>query len=158
MKELENLKELYLDEIKRINKKGELTPTDGEAACKALDAIEKIDKICESCGEMENGYSERMHPKYSMTGRYSQRGMPELYHERDYGYSEGYPMMQHPYYDDGRYSERRGRSAMTGRYISRHGGSTVDGMIGKLESMKADAPNHETMMAIDNVISKLENY
>lgn len=145
MKELENLKELYLDEIKKINKKGELTPADGEAACKALDAIEKIDKICESCGEMEHGYSERMYP------RYSQRGMPELY-------SEGYPMTHYPYYDDGRYSERRGRSSMTGRYISRHSGSTVDNMIGKLESMKSEAPNHETMMAIDNVISKLENY
>ena len=36
MKELENLKEMYLDEIKKINKKGELTPADGEAAKKAL--------------------------------------------------------------------------------------------------------------------------
>ena len=61
MKELENLKEMYLDEIKKINKKGELTPADGEAAKKALEAICMIDDICEGMAEKE--YSERSYGK-----------------------------------------------------------------------------------------------
>lgn len=137
MRELENLKELYLDEIRKINKKGELTPADAEAAKKALEAIEKIDDICCDEDDMHEEYSER----YSEYMPYRRR-MPDMYPKR---YSE-------------RYSERRGRSATTGRYISRRDGSSVDKMIRKLEMMKNDAPDSETMMAIDNVISKLEDY
>ena len=133
MRELENLKELYLDEIRKINKKGELTPADAEAAKKALEAIEKIDDICCDEDDMHDEYSER----YSEYMPYRRR-MPDMYPKR--------------------YSERRGRSATTGRYISRHDGSSVDKMIRKLEMMKNDAPDSETMMAIDNVISKLEDY
>lgn len=124
MKELENLKELYLDEIKAINKKGELTPTDAEAAKKALEAIEKINKLC--CDEEyeDEGYSERMYPRYSMNRSYRSM-MPEM----------------RPYDDHMSYSERRGRSATTGRYISRHAGNgnddmVIDDIIAKLENMK----------------------
>lgn len=117
MKELENLKELYLDEIKAINKKGELTPTDAEAAKKALEAIEKINKLCGDEEYEDEGYSERMYPRYSMNRSYRSM-MPEM-----------------------GYSERRGRSATTGRYISRHAGSdndnmVIDDIIAKLENMK----------------------
>ena len=129
MRELENLKELYLDEIRKINKKGELTPADAEAAKKALEAIEKIDDICCDEDDMHDEYSER----YSEYMPYRRR-MPDMY------------------------PKRRGRSATTGRYISRHDGSSVDKMIRKLEMMKYDAPDSETMTAIDNVISKLEDY
>lgn len=152
MKELENLKELYLDEIKKINKKGELTPTDAEAANKAIDAIKKIDEICACCDDMDEGYSERY---YRSSGiGYSQRGrMPEMNRVRGVsysdgpmyrdGYSEAYPMMNshYPYYrHDG------------------HNGLEVENMIHKLEAMKPDAPDRETKMAIDNVIRKLEAY
>ena len=71
MKELENLKELYLDEIRKITKKGELTPADAEAAKKALEAIEKIDKIC--CDE---------DPEYMEAGRSMRYSMPEMYQRR----------------------------------------------------------------------------
>ena len=71
MKELENLKELYLDEIRKITKKGELTPADAEAAKKALEAIEKIDKIC--CDE-DSDYME--------AGRSMRHSMPEMYQRR----------------------------------------------------------------------------
>lgn len=152
MKELENLKELYLDEIKKINKKGELTPADAEAANKAIDAIKKIEEICACCDDMDEGYSERY---YRSSGRgYSQRGrMPEMNRVRGVsysdgqmyrdGYSEGYPMMnnRYPYYrHDG------------------HNGLEVENMIHKLEAMKPEAPDHDTKMAIDNVIRKLEAY
>ena len=138
MRELENLKELYVDEIRKINKKGELTPADDAVIEKALERIEKLDEMCcRDEDDMHDEYSER----YSEYMPYRRR-MPDMYPKR---YSE-------------RYSERRGRSATTGRYISRHDGSSVDRMIRKLEMMKYDAPDSETMTAIDNVISKLEDY
>ena len=129
MKELENLKELYLDEIKAINKKGELTPTDAEAAKKALEAIEKINKLCYDEEYEDEGYSERMYPRYSMNRSYRSM-MPEM---RPYEYDD------HTSHTG--YSERRGRSATTGRYISRHAGSdndniVIDDIIAKLENMK----------------------
>lgn len=144
MKELENLREMYLDEIKKINKKGELTPVDAEAAKKALEAISMIDLICSDMDE--NEYSERSY----RSGR-SYRGMSRHYPmpEMDYGYGYGY--------DDGRYSSRRGRSSTTGRYVSRSG-DAVDSMIKKLDRMRMEAPDEETRKAIETAIDKLENY
>ena len=126
MKELEDLRELYLEEIRRINKKGDLDPHDAEVAKCALEAIEKIDIIC-GMDCWEDDYSERMMP------------MRRSYMDRDY-------------------SERRGRSMTTGRYISRHDTGTQERMIRKLEDMKLDAPDNETKMAIDHVIDKLERH
>ena len=164
MKELENLKELYLEEIKKINKKGELTPVDAEAAKKALEAIEKINEICESYNDDE-GYSERRYPMRSMNrnnrsydnGRYSEgmRYMPNHYMYRD----SMMPEMNDGYYNDwNTRSDRRGRSSTTGRYISRNHETTVDHMIQKLEKMKMDAPSDATRMAIDRAIDELEAY
>ena len=153
MKELENLKELYLEEIKKINKKGELTPVDAESAKKALEAIKSIDEICCNWDEpMNEGYSER---GYSMRHYPMSRRMPDMMHF-GYGYDRDY---SDRYYSDGpRYSDRRGRSPMTGRYISRHAAPEVDGMIHKLESMRMDAPDEDIRMAIDKMSEKLENY
>lgn len=160
MKELENLKELYLEEIKKINKKGELTPADGEAAKKALEAIEKINEICSEYEE-EEGYSERMYGRrYPMRAMNRNRGgyssaMPDMMYDHgnyEYGYSEA----RNRSYGDG-YSERRGRDSM-GRYTSRSRGESVDHMIHKLEDLKMDAPDNRMRMAIDDMISKLEAY
>lgn len=146
MKELENLKEMYLDEIKKINKKGELTPTDAEAAKKALEAITMIDMICDKM-EDDDTYSERSYRRNQ-----SGNNMSRHYPMPDMGYGYGY--------DDGRYSSRyssrRGRGS-NGRYVSRSGDG-VDSMIRKLENMKMEAPDDETRYAIDLTIEKLENY
>lgn len=165
MEELERLKEMYLEEIKKITKNGELSPVVNEAANKSLDAIKKIDEIC--CKyeeESEEGYSQRMYPRrYPMSRR-----MPDMMHvgygydrsyDRSYnqGYNDGYNRSYNDGYNDG-YSDRRGRSMTTGRYISRHAAPEVDGMIHKLEDMRVEAPNSEIRMAIDNMIEKLENY
>lgn len=145
MKELENLKELYLDEIKKINKKGELTPTDAEAANKAIDAIKKIEEICACCDDMDEGYSERYYR--------SRNRMPEMHRGRGMSYSDG------PMYRDG-YSE--GYPMTNGHYPyyrhDGHNGLEVENMIHKLEAMKPDAPDREIKMAIDNMIRKLEAY
>lgn len=132
MKELENLKEMYLDEIKKITKKGELTPTDAEAAKKALEAITMIDDICDmDDGEWSGG---------------SYRGMS--YNDRS-GHRYMMPEMDMP--------TRRGRSMTTGRYVSRRN-ATADMMIGKLEDLLRDAPDMETREAIECALDKLEKY
>lgn len=147
MKELENLKELYIDEIKKINKKGELTPADSEAAKKALEAIEKINDICCDEEEMETGYSER--GMSYRRPRYSRNMMPEVYNPMNY--TDEY----------NRRSYARNRDSM-GRYssrdmnYSRH--STVDHMIEKLEGMLETAPDERKRMAIERCISELESY
>ena len=135
MRELEILREMYIDEIKKIDKKGELTPADSEAAKKALEAICMIDDICEGMDEKE--YSERSY-------RRNQSGM---------NMSRHYPMPDMDY----RYSSRRGRSSMTGRYISRSG-DAVDSMIRKLEHMRMEAPDEETRSAIECALDRLDNY
>lgn len=156
MKELENLKELYIDEIKKINKKGELTPADSEAAKKALEAIEKINEICCDEEELEGGYSERgssyAYPGMRRMPRYSRNMMPEVYN----------PMNPMSYTDDyHRTSYARNRDSM-GRYssrgmdYSRH--SAVDHMIEKLEGMLETAPDERKRMAIERCISELESY
>lgn len=132
MKELENLKDLYLEEIKKINKKGELTPTDAEAAKKALEAIEMINEICEMSSWDEDEYSERHYP-------HSMRSMRHYDHMPDV-------------------SMRRGRSATTGRYVSRADAPVVDRMVSRLEDMRHDAPDERSMRAIDRAIDTLENY
>ncbi len=65
MKELDYLKDLYIDEIKKINKKGELSAADAEGAKKALEAIHLIDQICrnEIDEYMGLGYSRSMMPE-----------------------------------------------------------------------------------------------
>lgn len=45
MEVLESLKELYKEEIKKIVKKGELSPADSEAACKAVKAWHEINEL-----------------------------------------------------------------------------------------------------------------
>lgn len=132
MKELENLREMYLDEIKKINKKGELTPADGEAAKKALEAICMIDDICDDMDEKE--YSERSYGKADyMRGR-------NVYYPREMDYSS-----------------RRGRSSITGRYVSRSG-DPVESMVRQLERMRMEAPDEATRSAIECALDKLENY
>lgn len=129
MKELENLKEMYLDEIKKINKKGELTPADGEAAKKALEAICMIDDICDDMEEKE--YSERSY-RGPHTGR--------TYYPREIDYSS-----------------RRGRSSVTGRYVSRSG-DQVESMVRQLERMRMEAPDEATRSAIECALDRLESY
>ena len=169
MKELENLKELYVDEIKKINKKGELTPTDSEAAKKALEAIKMIDMLCEDEIVKEPGYSERMYPRYSRNdGGYSER----RYSRSDGGYSTMMPETMYnpnmgPYYSsyEGDRSMARGRDSF-GRYTSRNNGmsrnysrhSTASHMVEQLEDMLTNTTDERKRMVIQNCIEELESY
>ena len=85
-KTLEHTKEVIKDELKKLIKKGELTPAEMDTVFKAVDSIKDI---CEMCHEDPEGnhYSEGAHTydpnwEYSgtarspVTGRYISSGMP----------------------------------------------------------------------------------
>lgn len=105
-KTLEKIRDSIEDAIKPILKKGEaMSPADLESLTKAVCVIEKIKRL-------EEGNS------YDDGGGYSMNG---------YDYSG------HNSYDDNGNSYRRGRSPITGRYVSRdampvyHGARSYDG-------------------------------
>ena len=52
------LKEMYAEEIKKIIKKGELTPNDSEAACKAMKGFHEANELIREVEDTEL-YSER---------------------------------------------------------------------------------------------------
>lgn len=138
MKALEDLKEILEDELKKITKKGDITPTELENAYKATDILKDIEtiKAMEKQSKEDDQYSQRqgersynysqnsyMHP-YSMAdgnmgnqsqqnqGGYSGTPMSYAYDNmsRAGGSYENYSQEQ---------SYRRGRDARTGRYVSR---------------------------------------
>lgn len=148
MDELYDLCENLKDDIKELNKKGDISPTELERAYKAVDIIKDIKTIeaMEDAGgssyrgnsyeggsynsyergnSREGGQSNRM-PYYM----YDEPGMSNARRGRD---GDG----------DGRYSEessyRRGRDAM-GRYTSRDGGYSghddKEQMMRQIEEMK----------------------
>lgn len=155
MRELENLKELYLEEIRKINKKGELNPTDGESAKRALEALEKINDICdkECKDEMDKGYSEGMSRAYSDG---ISRGYSDGINARYYGGHSMMPeMMRHDGYSYD-YSGYRGQSRDSMGRFSRD--DAAEHMIHSLEDMLRTAPSERHREAINDCIRKLRNY
>lgn len=128
---LMDLNDMVDEELKKIIKKGDLTPTELEVAMKAVCLMEKIQNL-ES-------------PDYSE------------------GYSEGYPMRG--YYDEPTVSHgsyMRGRSPVTGRYVSRgmgnySGHSIKDRMIARLEGMYDEAQSDHERQVVDSWIKKIES-
>lgn len=141
IKELKTLKGQVCKEIKKLNMKGDLTPVEIDNATKAVCLVEKIQKI--------------------------ERG--EDYNDEGYSESGGhYPWMA--YGGDGRYavegSYARGRSPMTGRYVSRtgssydmeHSGHSIkDRMIDRLETMMDDAKTEYERQYVMEQINRLRS-
>lgn len=147
MKALEDLKELIESEIKKINKKGDLTTAELESVYYAVDVIKDIDEIMGKSGSSMDGYSGYMSRRYA-----------------PYMYADGHDMDGNSYgYHDG-VSYRRGRDARTGRYVSRDGRSygrysrdeARDRMFEKLESMRDSAMDERTRQAIDRCMDEIE--
>ena len=141
MNELYDLCENLKDDIKELNKKGDISPTELERAYKAVDIIKDIKTIeamedagGSSAGGSYDDYSRRYYRdggSYRDDGSYnSYEGTSNARRGRD---GDG----------DGRYSEegsyRRGRDAM-GRYTSRDGGYSgheeKEQMMRQIEEMK----------------------
>ena len=116
MNELYDLCENLTDEIKELNKKGDISPTELDRAYKAVDIIKDI-KTIEAMEQSGGSYD------YSNEGGYSRRGSYDSYSNNSYNSYEGGMSNARRGRDgdgDGRYSEARGRDAM-GRYTSRDG-------------------------------------
>ncbi len=113
MKELLDMKELLIEQIKKINRKGDaITPQELESAYKAVDIIKDIETIMAM--KRSEGYD------VSRTGYMSHDdGMSNRYL---YPYMTGafeYGRYPRESYDNMEESYARGRSPVTGRYVSR---------------------------------------
>lgn len=75
MKALEDLKELLVDQIKRVTKKGDITPNELESMYKSVDIIKDISTI-EAMEKAEKEEEEYAKDGYSR-GRYSREGSYE---------------------------------------------------------------------------------
>ena len=145
MNELYDLCENLKEDIKELNKKGDISPTELERAYKAVDIIKDI-KTIEAMEESGSSYARG--GSYDGGSYNSYEG-----NSRDGGQSNRMPYPMY-YYDepgtsharrgrdgdgDGRYSEARGRDAM-GRYTSRDGGYSghdeKEQMMRQIEDMK----------------------
>ena len=161
-KTLEHLKETLEDEIKKITKKGDITPAELESVQKAVCTIDMIKK-------MESGHSEGMMEgdSYGYSNRMPYYHMPHgSYNDRSYGDYSNRRYYHDSYGDDGMYrgdSYRRGRSPVTGKYISRghyddgySGHSIKDRMVAKLESMYDEAKTDHERQTVDEWINRLQ--
>lgn len=174
-KHYDQLKELLDDQICKILKKGDITPQELDSLYKAsaimLD-METEKAMKESGGSEEYEMSHRG-GSYNNMGGNSNHYPWFMYHNNDMshqGNSYRMPMDQmsntynHAYdgayagaYDasqDNEYSERRRRSARTGRYVSRD--SEKERMIGKLEDMMDNVSSEKERRALQQCIDKLE--
>lgn len=134
---MENLKEMLCDELDKITKEGKLTATN-------LDVIDKLTHSIKSIATItamdDSGYS----------GEGSYRG----------SYRGEFEGATGPYAGDGG-SYRRGRSATTGRYISRASGRSYsmdysrDGMREKLEELMEEAPDEKTRQELQRLVDKM---
>lgn len=142
MKELHEMKEVLMDQVKKISMKGDaISPQELDNAYKAVDIIKDITTI-EAMKkaeerEMDEGrsydysYGNSMRPYFHMYPRGSYEGS----YENSYGYdsSRDYSGARRGRDGDGdgRYSEdysgRRGRDPQTGRYVSRDGSYEYSG-------------------------------
>ena len=178
-KTLENLKETLEDEIKAIIKKGDMTPSELESVQKAvctIDMIEKMERGGQSEGMMMDGYSNRHMPYRHMPayGSYNDRSYGDSYN-RSYGDEYGDHSGRRYYHDSYGYDDsyrgdsyRRGRSPVTGRYISRgednmsyhdgySGHSIKDRMVARLEDMMDEAKTDHERQTVSQWIDRLRS-
>lgn len=160
-KTLENLKETLEDEIKKIVKKGDITSQELDNVKDAVCVIDMIDNM-RMGGNSEGdsyGYSSR-----NMAYRYPSYAYDDYAHGSygdNYNYrSHDRGSYQNDYYHGGSY--RRGRSPVTGRYISRgayddgySGHSIMDRMVAKLESMYDEAQTDHERQTVSEWINRL---
>lgn len=148
-KVLHDVKELLEEEIKKITKKGDISANELANLEKAVCLADRVQDMLNDMEGYSEGESYGMHPRNRMMN----------------------PRMN--YSDDAMYSGRRGRSPVTGRYISRgmepmygyhddmyahgySGHSINDRMIAKLEEMYDTAKTEHEKEVVDKWIKRLE--
>lgn len=133
---MESLEEKVMDELEKICKKPDMSPTELENANKALSMIEKVRKLSMDDGHFDEGTSSHYPTRYDITRWPGSYDMPRDQYSRTYN----------------SYTRRNPR---TGRYMmSSH--SIKDRMIDKLESMMDEASSDYEREKISEWISHLE--
>lgn len=144
--------EVLEEEIKKLTKKGELS---AQELCNLKEALSAVEHIMNVIGDMPEEANNMSGNSWTIT--------PGYRHHMSYG--EGYNQGYSAGYNNGA-SGRRGRSATTGRYVSRgfdpeqdySGHSVKDRMIDKLEQMidsaKSDYERQMVMNEIDRIRSE----
>lgn len=132
MRELYEIKEMLMDELKDYGRKGELTSGTLEVVYKLSSTIKNLCKIIEAYEE-EEGYSGNYGGSYENTGGQSNRGG---------SYARG-----------GRRSGRRANQfgSYTGGY------SRDQEMVAELRELMQDAPNEHVRKEFERFISKVES-
>lgn len=176
MKHLEELKELLLEQVKKITKKGDISVSELDSVYKVVDIIKDIGTI-EAMEGSEGEYSQRGGNRmysYARGRGGSYDGSSYEGNSREGGsYGRGGNSYRGGSYDGGSYegnsneyseesSYRRGRDSR-GRFTSRAGssyGNSRDGsreeMVSTLEQMMEQAPGEKERQAIMQCIEKLE--
>lgn len=160
---LMDLEDLLEEQIEKIVKKGDISPTELENVYKAM----KTMYYAETTNAMkEYGKDDYSRDGYSSRPYYDGHGSYDGSYDGSYGRMDGRSMDGRSMDGrrgrdgdgDGRYSEdasyRRGRDAM-GRYTSRD--SEKDMMISKLEKMMQNASTENERQTIMQCIRKIES-
>lgn len=169
-KHYDQLKDLLDEQICKILKKGDITPQEldslykasavmldmeTEKAMKQSEGAEEYEMSHRNMGGNSNHYPWFMYHDNDMSHRGNSYRMPmnhtmDTYnHAYDGAYAGAYDASQ-----ENEYSERRGRSARTGRYVSRD--SEKERMIGKLEDMMDSVSTERERRILQQCVDKLE--
>lgn len=172
MKALKDMKEIIEDEIKKIAKKGDISPQELDSVYKAVDVLKDIDDLCRNeemgmsyDGEYSNeGYSRN----YSREGEYSNRMYKPMSYDGSIWNKSYDGRAGRDADNDGRYSERGGYDDYSrGRYSSRDGGSynsnrgysrhtEKERMVDLLKMMSKDTNDPMVKSTIEQAMQKLE--
>ena len=139
MRALTELKEMLEDDVKKITKKGDISPDELNNVYKAIDIIKDIETIK---AMRDSGYSQE-----GSYGSYNNMSNGRSYNSYDGSYNS-YARRGRDGDGDGRYSENRG-SYEDSRHENR------EQMIQKLEMMMQNAQNEEQRKAIKRCIDEL---
>lgn len=141
---MKNLKDLVLCDIETVVKRGEIAPGDYEALGQAVDIVKDIETI-----EAMKDYGEQpeeIRNMPGMSGAYRSGRMMPAY-QNSWGNGMDMPYQNEMVYDN---SYERGRSPVTGRYISRD-----DEIHAKLGNMLSNAKTEQERAIITKMMNEL---
>ena len=142
MRELDCLKEMLCDEVRKINSQGELTPATLEIADTVVDIIKDIMEINEK--EEQMSYGGEMSYRGEYNGNYK---TPYVQHY------DNYSSRSNNYNSYNNRNDWNNTSYDSG--YSRH--TITEKMINKLEMMMQDATSAQDRSVIQQCIDKLKN-
>lgn len=151
MRALEDLTEMLEDDVKKVIKKGDISPDELSNVYKAIDIIKDVETIKAMRGQ---GYSQAgSYNSYDGSyGSYNSYNRGSYDNSYDGSYDGSYGRRGRDGDGDGRYSEQNSMRYSGGNY-SRHDERTK--MIQKLETMMQNAQTEEQRRAIKKCIDEM---